>query len=165
MLSSFLTKSSDNFANKWNRLLNLKQWQTIKAFNRRMCWEWDEFNDMKPVSDFHDEVTKELEYFIAHPSGWNDATTPSMQKKNIDRVKQEFSKQLLAFSRLTILKNYHDEWNKAIQLSGSGSTTIRKTKIHCIIKEILPEHKRQEAVQMKNAIKNLLIESINVCKV
>jgi len=34
MLSSFLAKSSDNFTRKWNRLLDLKQWQTIKAFNR-----------------------------------------------------------------------------------------------------------------------------------
>lgn len=164
MLSSFLAKSSDNFTRKWNQLLNLKQWQTIKAFNRRMCWLEDEFNDMKPVIDFHSEVTKELEYFIAHPSGWGEATTPSMQKKSIDRVKQEFSKQLLAFTRLVILKNYHDDWNKAIELSGSGSTIFRKNKIQHIVNDILPDHKKPEAVTMKDSIKTLLIESIDVCK-
>jgi len=129
-----------------------------------MCWLEDEFNDMKPVIDFHSEVTKELEYFITHPSSWGDATTPSMQKKSIDRVKQEFSKQLLAFARLVILTNYHDDWNKAIELSGYGSTVFRKNKIHNIVKEILPDHKKHEAVTMKDSIKNLLIGSVEVSK-
>lgn len=164
MLSSFLTQSSGNFANIWSSMLNSKHWQTIKAFNRRMCWEWDEFRDMKPISDFHGEVTKELEHFISHPNKWNEPATPSMQQKSIDKIKQEFSKQLLAFARLVILKNYDNDWDEAIELSGSGSTSIRKNKIQYIILEVLPDHRKPEAIKMKDSIKRLLMEAIDVCK-
>ncbi|MFA6072284.1 MAG: hypothetical protein WC810_27290 [Janthinobacterium sp.] len=165
MLSSYLTKSSGNFERKWTSLLDSERWQTIKAFNKRMYWGEDEFKNMKPISDFHIEVTKELEFFIAHPYGWSEVTTPPMQKKSIDRVKQEFSKQLLAFARLVILKQQNDNWGEAIGLVNfSGSTKIRKIKIQHIIQGILPDHRKPEAIKMKDAIKNLLNESITVCK-
>lgn len=164
MLSSYLVKSSDNFITKWNSILNSKHWQTVKAFNRRMCWEWDEFRDMKPISDFHNEVTKELESFISSPSNWADSATPSMQSKSIDRVKQEFSNSLLAFSRMVILQTYSEEWENAMSLSGAGSTLIRKSKIKHIIQETLPDHKKPEAIKLKDSIKQLLVQSVEACK-
>jgi adenylate kinase family enzyme len=164
MLSSYLVKSSDNFITKWNSMLNSKHWQTVKAFNRRMCWEWDEFRDMKPISDFHNEVTKELESFISSPSNWVDSATPSMQSKSIDRVKQEFSNSLLSFSRMVILQTYSDEWEKAMLLSGAGSTIIRRSKIKNIIQETLPDHKKPEAIKLKDSIKQLLVQSVEACK-
>jgi len=164
MLSSYLVKSSDNFITKWNSMLNSKHWQTVKAFNRRMCWEWDEFRDMKPISDFHSEVTKELESFISNPRDWADSATPSMQNKSIDRVKQEFSNSLLSFSRMVILQTYSDEWEKAMSLSGAGSTLIRKSKIEHIIQETLPDHKKPEAIKLKDSIKQLLVQSVEACK-
>lgn len=164
MLSSYLAKSSENFIAKWNSMLNSKHWQTVKAFNRRMCWEWDEFRDMKPISDFHSEVTKELECFISSPKNWVNSATPSMQNKSIDRVKQEFSNLLLSFSRWVILRTYSEEWETAMILSGAGSTFIRKNKIKHIIQQTLPDHKKPEAIKIKDSIKQLLIESIEVCK-
>lgn len=164
MLSSYLVKSSDNFITKWNSMLNSKHWQTVKAFNRRMCWKWDEFRDMKPVSDFHSEVTKELESFISSPRNWVNSATPTMQNKSIDRVKQEFSNSLLSFSRMVILQTYSDEWEKAMSLSGAGSTIIRKSKIKHIIQETLPDHKKPEAIELKDSIKQLLIQSVEACK-
>jgi hypothetical protein len=164
MLSSYLTKSSKNFTDKWVLMLNSRHWQTVKAFNRRMCWEWDEFRDMKPVSDFHSEVTMEIEYFISHPSAWKESATPSMRQKSVDRIKQSFSKQLLAFARLVILKNYDTDWDVAMSLSGTGSATFRKTKIQSIIQEVLPDHRKPEAIKIKDSIKKLLIEAIEVAK-
>jgi adenylate kinase family enzyme len=164
MLSSYLVKSSDNFITKWNSMLNSKHWQTIKAFNRRMCWEWDEFRDMKPISDFHSEVTKELESFISRPKNWANAATPTMQNKSIDRVKQEFSNLLLSFSRMVILRTYADEWEQAILLSGTGSTSARKQKIKHIIQDTLPDHKKSEAIKLKDSIKQLLVEAVEACK-
>jgi len=164
MLSSYLSKSSDTFISKWNAMLNSKHWQTVKAFNRRMCWEWDEFRDMKPISDFHIEVTKELECFISNPQNWVNSATPSMQNKSIDRVKQEFSNLLLSFSRQVILNTHSDEWESAMSLRGAGSTIVRKNQIKHIIEEILPEHKKPEAIRIKDSIKELLVESIEKCK-
>jgi len=164
MLSSYLVKSSDNFITKWNSMLNSKHWQTVKAFNRRMCWEWDEFRDMKPISDFHNEVTKELESFISSPRNWVNSATPSMKNKSIDRVKQEFSNSLLSFSRMVILQTYSDEWEKAMSLSGAGSTLIRRSEIKHIIQETLPDHKKPEAIKLKDSIKQLLVQSVEACK-
>jgi len=164
MLSSYLSKSSGSFTAKWNSMLSAKHWQTVKAFNRRMCWEWDEFRDMKPVSDFHSEVTKELDYFISHPKSWDESATPSMQQSSIAKVKQVFSKQLLAFARIVILKNYGDGWDDAMSLSGSGSATIRKNQIQRILEDVLPDHRNPEAIKMKDSIKQLLASAIDVCK-
>lgn len=164
MLSSYLVKSSDNFITKWHSMLNSKHWQTVKAFNRRMCWKDDEFRDMKPISDFHGEVTKELECFISSPRNWVNSATPIMQNKSIDRVKQEFSNLLLSFSRMVILEKFSDEWGQAMYLSGAGSTLIRKNQIKHIIQETLPDHRNPEAVKLKNSIKKLLEQSVEACK-
>ncbi|MBQ4772451.1 hypothetical protein F9U44_13155 [Pectobacterium versatile] len=164
MLSSYLLNSSKNFTEKWNTTLHIKHWQTIKAFNRRMCWEWDEFKDMKPISDFHSELMKELDYFISNPNSWDESATPSMQNKSISKVKQEFSKQLLAFARTLILKNYSRDWQSAMYPTGWGSTTIRKEKIREILRNILPDHRKPEASKMKDDIKELLLEAIILCK-
>jgi len=164
MLSSYLVKSSDNFITKWNSMLNSKHWQTVKAFNRRMCWEWDEFRDMKPVADFHNEVTKELGNFISSPNNWVNSATPSMQNKSINRVKQEFSNSLLSFSRMIILQTYGEEWRNAMSLSGAGSTLTRKKQIKRIIQETLPDHKKPEAIKLKDSIKKLLVQSVEACK-
>ncbi|CAK2048233.1 Dynamin family protein [Vibrio crassostreae] len=164
MLSSYLAKSSDVYIDKWNHLLNSKHWQTVKAFNRRMCWEMDEFRDMKPIADFHAEIINELDFFISTPKGWVESATPSMEVKSTNRVKQEFSNLLLSLARETLLKKYNINWNYAMSLSGAGSTLIRKQKVLHVIKESLPEHKEEEAMILKNKIKELLLLSIEKCK-
>ncbi|KJG16854.1 ATP-binding protein [Photobacterium angustum] len=164
MLSSYLAKSSDVYIDKWNHLLNSKHWQTIKAFNRRMCWEMDEFRDMKPVADFHAEIIKELDFYISTPKGWIESATPSMEVKSTNRVKQEFSNLLLSLAREILLKKYNINWNHAMSLSGAGSTLIRKQKVLYVIKESLPDHKEEEAMILKNKIKELLLLSIEKCK-
>lgn len=164
MLSSYISKSSGRFTTKWNAMLHAKHWQTVKAFNRRMCWEWDGFRDMEPVVDFHAEVTRELEYFIAHPMSWSESATPSMQDKSISKVKQEFSKQLLAFSRMVILKKYGQDWGNAMLLSRFGSVSIRKNQIQRILEDVLPDHRNPEAIKMKDSIKQLLASAVVACK-
>ncbi|MCD9551561.1 hypothetical protein GLP31_03580 [Photobacterium carnosum] len=164
MLSSYLAKSSDVYIDKWNNLLNSKHWQTVKAFNRRMCWEMDEFRDMKPIADFHAEIINELDFFISTPNGWVESATPSMELKSTNRVKQEFSNLLLSLARETLLKKYNINWNYAMSLSGAGSTLIRKQKVLHVIKESLPDYKEEEAMILKNKIKELLLLSIEKCK-
>lgn len=164
MLSSYLAKSADVYIDKWNNLLNSKHWQTVKAFNRRMCWEMDEFRDMKPIADFHAEIINELDFFISTPKGWVESATPSMELKSTNRVKQEFSNLLLSLARETLLKKYNINWNHAMSLSGAGSTLIRKQKVLHVIKESLPDYKEEEAMILKNKIKELLLLSIEKCK-
>lgn len=164
MLSSYLSKSADSFLSKWNTILHAKHWQTIKAFNRRMCWEEDGFRDMEPIADFHAEVTRELEYFISHPSSWVEAATPSMQERSIANVKQEFSKHLLTFARVVILKTHSPHWGTAMSLSGMGSTTLRMNQIQRILEEVLPEHRKPTAIKMKDSIKQLLASAVAACE-
>ncbi len=160
MLSSYLSKSADSFLSKWDAMLHAKHWQTIKAFNRRMCWEWDGFRDMEPIADFHAEVTRELEHYISHPASWAEAATPSLEKRSIVHVKQEFSKQLLAFARAVILKKYSPHWDGAMSLSGMGSTTRRMRQIQQILEEVLPDHRKPAASEVKDCIKKLLASAV-----
>lgn len=164
MLSSYLSNSSRNFSGKWDEILRAKHWQTVKALNRRMCWKEDEFRDMKPVADFHSEVTRELEHFISRPSSWVESATQSLQEESITRVRQEFSKKLLEFARTVILTDYGNDWNNAMDLRGPGSTADREKLIDHILKEALPDYQAPQAIKMKDSIKQLLTSAIEVCK-
>jgi len=87
-----------------------------------------------------------------------------MQQRSIAKVKQEFSKKLLAFARIVILKNYGVGWDNAMSLSGWGSTTTRKKQINRILKDVLPDLRNPEAIKMKDSIKQLLASAIDECK-
>lgn len=163
MISSYLSDSSSHFITKWRHMLDSKPWQTIKAFNRRMCWEFDEFRDMKPISDFHFEVTKELEYFIMHPNAWSCQATPALQQTSINFLKQEFSMQLLSFARHSVIQRYTRDWNVAMGFTDLGSTLKRKDIISNIFENVLPDHHKPEAIELKNEIKELLKLSLCNC--
>lgn len=164
MLSSYISKSSGKFTEKWNIMLDTKHWQTVKAFNRRMCWESDGFRDMEPIVDFHTEITKELEYFISHPMSWSESVTLTLQNKSISKLKQEFSKQLLAFARTIILKKCAPGWVRAMSLSGFESASVRKKQIQRILEIALPNHRNPEAVNIKDSIKQLLESAVVACE-
>lgn len=164
MLSSYLSKSSESFLIRWESMLEAKPWQTVKAFNRRMCWEREEFSDMKPIADFHGEVMKELDHFISNPKSWEESATPSMQKQSLAKVKQEFSNQLLKFARDEILIKYRDDWNKAMLLSQAGSALKRKSQIKQILINVSPDHRNPDASKMKNSIKQKLASAVVACK-
>lgn len=103
----------------------------------------------------------DVSLIILHPEAWSESATPSMQQKSINKVKQEFSKKLLEFARVTVLKTYGNNWNEAMALSGSGSTTRRKDLIQEImLKDVLPDYQRSEAIEMKDSIKQLLISAM-----
>ncbi|HHK9525977.1 TPA: hypothetical protein ACQZHW_003829 [Enterobacter hormaechei] len=161
MLYSFLNESSKNFTKKWDELLDSKHWQTVKAFNRRMTWECDGYRDMEPISDFHEEIIREMEYFISNPTSWVDDATPSMQKKSINNIKQQFSNKLLSFARIEILQSQNLKWENALQLSGIGSTYTRASQIKGIFGTVLPDYRKPAAALLKNAIKIILESAVS----
>lgn len=164
MLSSYLSQSSKSFLLKWEDILRAKHWQTIKAFNRRMCWKSDGFRDMEPIADFHAEITRELENFISHPSSWSEPSTLSLQKQSIAKVKRDFSKQLLAFARNVILYKHSQQWSTAMIHCGRGSTTERIRQIKQIFEEVLPEHRNPAAIEIKDSIKTLIVSAVSACE-
>ncbi|RSM21187.1 hypothetical protein, partial [Aeromonas salmonicida] len=89
-----------------------------------------------------------------------EAATLSMQERSIANVKQEFSKHLLAFARVVILKTYSSHWGTAMSLSGMGSTTLRMNQIQRILEDVLPEHRKPAAIKMKDSIKQLLASAV-----
>ena len=65
---------------------------------------------------------------------------------------------------MVILRTYSEEWEKAMSLNGAGSTFIRRNQIKHIIQEPLPDHKKPEAIKLKDSIKQLLVQSVEACK-
>lgn len=137
-------------------------WQTQKAFTYRMIWRHDEYKDLKPIAEFTDRLITKLGHFLSKPLSWPDEISESHKKECLDRLKQEVSRQILAYVRNDLLNEEHDKWQNAADQSGKGSTPIRRRIIMEIIRESAPEligeHASEFKDAMKSAIKNSMVE-------
>lgn len=165
MLSAYLIESTNKFIHLYEDLLNNQHWQTIKAFNRRMCWEIDGFRMFTPISDFEEKINDEIKDFISHPKGWDKEITERLKIECINQIKQEFNQLIIQFARQIIIKNPNLNWVDSLSYFGAGSTYVRKRKIEGILKESVPINKiTEQAIRFKDEIKILLIQAINNCQ-
>ena len=165
MLSAYLIESTNKFIHIYENLLNNEHWQTIKAFNRRMCWGIDGFRMFTPIADFEEKINDEVKEFISHPKGWSKEVTERLQTESINQIKQEFNQLILQFARQIIIKLPNLDWEDSLAYYGAGSTYVRKRKIDEILKKAVPINKITEhAVRFKDEIKKLLIEAIKNCE-
>ncbi|MCI0514438.1 TniB family NTP-binding protein [candidate division KSB1 bacterium] len=165
MLSAYLIESKNKFINLYKNLLNNQHWQTIKAFNRRICWKIDGFRMFTPIADFEEKITDEVKEFISHPKGWSKDVTEKLKIESINQIKQEFNQLLLQFARQIIINIPTLDWKNTLSYCGMGSTDVRKRKIDEILNNAVPISKITEhAVRFKDEIKKLLIEAIKNCE-
>ena len=164
MLSAYLRESTKQFIQLYQTLLTRQHWQTVKAFNRRMCWGIDGFRMFTPIADFEDNINEEVKSFISTPESWSKEVTEKLKTESINNIKQEFNQLILKFAREIIIKMPNINWAEALSYYGSGSTFVRRSKIEKILTNSVPsEITNQQATIFKDEIKKLLITAINNC--
>jgi len=165
MLSGYLTKSTERFINLYNEMLQREHWQTIKAFNRRMCWGIDGFRMFTPIADFEEKINEEIKLFISNPKNWNTEVTEKLKIESINHVKREFNQLILEFARQIMITKPTYNWYDAMSYYGSGSTFIRKRRIQEILNDAVPvDLSSIDAMDFKNLIKQILVEAIEKCE-
>lgn len=159
LLAPFLDKATTEFRLMWDRYLSendgsRKPWQTVKAFNYRMAWGQDDYKDMKPVANLHNELVTKLEKYIISPTMWMQEVTNTLQQISLTRFKQEFSKKLVDLIRELLVYQNHERWQySAEKLRGPGSTRQRALEIKSVIRESAPSMTEEHARKFKDAIK------------
>lgn len=159
LLAPFLDKATTEFRLMWDKYLShddasRKPWQTVKAFNYRMAWGQDDYKDMKPVANLHNEIITKLESYIINPTMWEHEVTNVLQQVSLNRFKQEFSNRLVKLIRKIIIYLNQQKWSKSAELRGRGSTRDRAWQIMMLIHESAPAMTEDHAREFKDAIKD-----------
>lgn len=165
LLAPFLDRATTEFRLLWDEyLLNTssarKPWQTVKAFNYRMTWGQDDYKDMKPVADLHDELMTKLEKFINSPTMWEKEVTNMLQEVYIERFKREFSHSLVQLIREILVVQNKERWKKSAELRGTGSTRERAEEIISLIHETVPSMTDDHARRFKDSVKECLLKAL-----
>jgi hypothetical protein len=121
-----------------------------------MEWQRDEFRYLKPVAELTGVLTKYLRPFLENPQGWPVDLTDGHKKECIDRLKQEVQHRVLDFVRADILVEHHPEWRPAADLTGRGTTSIRREMILKVIRSSAPELTGEHAKRFKDAVKTII---------
>ncbi|MDR0578382.1 MAG: ATP-binding protein [Candidatus Accumulibacter sp.] len=167
-----LSVSTKKFHDCYDDLLSEAHWKTVEAFNRRMVMKKAEgFRKFTPITDFVEKISKEIESFIANPESWEREVRDTQKRKSLDRVRREFTKLMIDFARETIIECPHQNWRKAYEYRGRGSTGRRKNDIEKILRRSVPLftavqnaiESMQNAKEFKDHIKELLRQAVENC--
>ena len=151
-LDDFISKAIKKFLEDFFDILDIEAWQTVKAFNRRMCWKEDGFSRLQPISLFEEIFYKELDAFLKMQFNY----TSISDLKNLNRLKRELNSTLIDLARKLIIYDNHDEWQYTLmELRGPGSTKIRLEKIKIMLKNSLKEEK------IIPLLKDMIFEMVN----
>jgi hypothetical protein len=167
-LNECLNAATRDFRECWNQYLNNplpigKPWQSVKAFNRRMYWEGEEYQDMKPVAQLHQALVKNLDGFLSRPDRWIQPIGAMKQESCLTTLKQEVSRDLLAMVREIVIYKKQPEWEEGVDLSGTGSTFVRSKLIYEIICDCAPEVTDNHHQAFADEIRSRIQKCINQC--
>ncbi|MDX2029498.1 MAG: GTPase domain-containing protein [Blastocatellia bacterium] len=167
-LAEHLSRASHDFRECWDQYLNgdpplRRPWQSVKAFNKRMCWGEEEYQDMKPVAQLHQSLLKNLEDFLSRPDRWSQPIGSSMQESCLNTLKQEISRSLLELIRGAIVTRQYAQWEEGMEFVGDGSTTKRSKLIFEIICNCAPQLTDEHHLAFADETRGLIQECINKC--
>ena len=147
------TQFIKNFQNDY---LDAGHWAVIKAFSKRMYNQEGEYKHIKLITFILTFIMKDVDAFLKR----EDQTKAEIyNSKNI--IKQQFSKQLLAFIRQEFMIKKRHLWQQAFEKKGIGSSKERKLFIlDNILKDFLPEKENHQKFDVfKKNIRELLLNS------
>ena len=163
-----IRKADMDFNNRWEgHLFGNDKWRKqhftrIKALARRLGNSWgDEYDDLRPISDFWANFNSQLSSFLASPSSWNQANPDEQdQQRSIDNLKQKVSAKVFEYAKKSIKDEKIGDWQTAFDFSGRGSALERAKKIESIYNETVPIPEDE----MTYPVKQFLSEIMKIIK-
>ncbi|MBX3051502.1 MAG: hypothetical protein KF753_08520 [Caldilineaceae bacterium] len=144
-----IQKATQKFRRPWRARLGLgsydqissEHWARIKALSRRLGeLNQDEYNGLRPVADFLQELLDHIEIFISNPLQWDPSHAPDeMKKMVIDNILQTISREFDRYISDRLFRSKKPDWYRAyISYRGPGSTRLRAKAIEDIYEYASP---------------------------
>ena len=132
-LTLAIREAADQFHQTWRPRLGLKSgakkehWTRVKALSRRLANGWsDQYDNLMPVSDLHKQLGELIYVTIQKPIRWegNEPDEDSRQQ-TYDNFSSTLTGRLLELATQRVRIERADEWQEALNQSGTGSTFKR----------------------------------------
>ena len=134
-------EASVAFQEVWEARLGYKRiegissapWQSIKAMSRRHAEGWFDGYWLRPIDTLISLTRNVLSRFLEVPLHWlpeHKSITGDEKAAIIDRVKQLVNDELTEMSKARLWKQPQIRWQGAYEPSGTGSTYVRKQRVH-----------------------------------
>jgi predicted ATP-binding protein involved in virulence len=137
-----------------NNILSNNHWAIIKAFNKRLANNEDEYRYLKPISDMQTFIMADINIFLKKNNGLEALTYNS-----INKIKRAFSTSLLRYLQKKLLVNARDDLKISFLQYGQGSTKIRRNMLYKIFTTYLPNKNNiQEFKSFKDSSISHLID-------
>lgn len=134
-------EASVAFQEVWDARLGRKRiegissapWQSIKAMSRRHAEGWFDGYWLRPIDTLISLTRNVLSRFLEAPLHWlpeHKNMTSEEKVAIIDRLKQLVNNELAEMSKARLWKQPQTRWQSAYEPSGTGSTSVRKQRVH-----------------------------------
>ena len=132
-LAFAIRKAAAQFHQAWRPRLGLKpgahkeHWTRVKALSRRLANGWsDQYDNLMPVSDLHKQLGERIYVTIQTPIRWEgDEPDEDSRQQRYDDFSSTLTGRLLELATRMVRIERADEWQKALNQSGTGSTFVR----------------------------------------
>ena len=134
-------EASVAFQEVWEARLGYKRvegispaaWQSIKAMSRRHAEGWFDGYWLRPIDTLISLTRNVLTRFLESPLKWlpeQKKITEEQKSAIVDRLKQLVNEELTALSKRRLWEQPQTRWQGAYEPSGTGSTFLRKQRVH-----------------------------------
>ena len=141
--------ATSDFHRRWDAILGFRRsgnirtahWAEVKALNRRVVLdiEGSEYKDLRPVADFVARLSEAITRFLDKPIRWKPRLPgDSEADEALARVQREVFSRLHEFVEGRILHVPRQQWMKAFEYRGRGSTRDRAKVIQTIYEASAP---------------------------
>ncbi len=148
-LALAVREASVAFQDIWDARLGYKfvegissaPWQSVKAMSRRYAEGWFDGYWLRPTDTLVSLTRNVLTRFLEKPLRWlpeQKKITAEEQAAIIDRVKQIVNDELTELSKIRLWKQPQTRWQAAYEPSGTGSTFLRKQRVHELLEHQVP---------------------------
>jgi GTPase Era involved in 16S rRNA processing len=148
-LALAVREASAAFQEIWDARLGYKlvegitsaPWQSVKAMSRRYAEGWFDGYWLRPIDTLVSLTRNVLTRFLETPLRWlpeQKKITSEEQAAIIDRVKQIVNDELTELSKTRLWKQPQTRWQAAYEPSGTGSTFLRRQRVHELLEHQVP---------------------------
>ncbi len=116
-------------------------WQSIKAMSRRYAEGWFDGYWLRPIDTLISLTRNILSGFLEAPLHWlpeHKKMTNDEKVAIINRLKQIVNDELTEMSKARLWKQPQVRWQGAYEPSGTGSTAVRKQRVHELLLTQVP---------------------------
>ena len=128
---------NEEFASSFLNKVNSQVWQTVKAFNARIAWNYDsrEWGNLRPESDYIGYAQRKIIAFLLNPENIDDERAIKDKGLFVQAISNMMANSLSVEFKKTAEKAIYIElledcWRHGISKEGAGSTFTRNRIIN-----------------------------------